>query len=492
MKLNKILFGSLAMTAIAFASCSNEESLNLSNTAEDLVFGNGSEIVTLSLTPEAANLGTRADDPRHISDGTGVDVLMFTVYEKEGENWKVSPEFKKSNEEVKGITPGYGQNILEKSLSDYPTVIKLATDPAKTYKVAFWAQDSKCNAFKTKDLEHVEVVYAKALNNDELRDAFCAVSAEISAASKESTSQEIILHRPFAQINVGTTGADFNKVLQDENYFPNKQLKYSKIELEGVCNQLDILGNSISCTEGFNGNITYDWNFFPAWTFNALPTTPTVSDILGSANSNEEFLNVRLNPNDTQEALRPFKTEYPTYDPETKAYLTDQFKYLSMCYVLVAATEEKVNGQPTKPATYKSSTLDKVTVYFAENENGTDNYFDEEGDIKTQNAYAYLSLQNVPVCRNWRTNIIGGLNDDDDDETSLFSNTRLCVHLCPIYDGEFNHVNNQKDAEGVTIWTTNLFPHPTVDNEGNPNSDTLHDQHETHKPAATEPEAPGA
>lgn len=488
MKLNKILFGSLAMTALAFASCSNEESLNLSNAAEDLVFGNGSEIVTLSLTPEAANLGTRADDPRHISDGTGVDVLMFTVYEKdETDAWVVSPEFKKSTAAVKGITPGYGQNILEKSLSDYPTVIKLATDPAKTYKVAFWAQDSKCNAFTTSDLEHVVVSYENAKNNDELRDAFCAVSAEISAQG--GTSQEIILHRPFAQINVGTTGADFAKVLKDEDYFPNKKLMYSKIELEGVYNQLDILGNTISKKEGFDGKVTFNWNFFPAWWQQTqLPTA--VDDILQL--DGEEFLNVRLNPNDTETALRQFKTAYPTYDPETETYLTDQFKYMSMCYVLVAATEDvKVNGEATS---YKSSTLDKVTVYFAENENGTDNVVDpdNEGKVQTKPGYAYLSLQNVPVCRNWRTNIIGGLNDDDDDETSLFSNTRLCVHLCPIYDGEFNHVNNQKDAEGVTIWTTNLFPHPTVDGEGNPNSDTLHDQHETHKPAATEPEAPGA
>lgn len=461
MKFNKIFFGCMAASAMALASCSSEEVVNLGSQDSD-VYGTGSELVTLSVAPEYTPTASRADALYNISDGKKADALIFAVYcEQEDGQYVLAPEFKKSNEGVGQITPGKGQNVL--NVTTYPHQIRLAIDPSKTYKVVFWAEYSgNASYYTTTDLTQVTVNYENVLNNDELRDAFCAVTDPITV---QTSSQEVVMHRPFAQINVGTSGADYAQIVKGESYTPNKKLAYSKIVLKGVANKINVLTDEISePTETIEA--TFKWNKFASYVNINVPTTDegTVdANKLVAGVDNEQFLTVHLNGDDVEETEghAAYKTEYPTRN-EDGTYLTETFKYLSMCYVLVPAAPVQA---PDSQEPYTSTVLENVKVYFAENPDGTDNMVDkdDEGKAQTIDAFAYLSIDNVPVHRNWRTNILGGLqntpNDDPDDPTSLFNTVRVCVHLCPIYDGEYTGFKT------FTEWIHTTFPGHTEDDD---------------------------
>lgn len=467
MRLNKkLLFGTLAASAMVLASCSNEEVVSVQQPVGE-VYGTGSNLVTFTITSEDAVKATRAD----ISDGSQADVLLFAVYEKKGDDYVLAPEFKKKENTVNKVEAAEGQNLL--SVSKYPLTIQLATDPSKTYKVAFWAQNSNCDAFVTEDLTAVRVRYpgvddgfeVPALeskkNNDELRDAFCAVS---NAFSGKSNKEEVIMHRPFAQINVGTSGADYANIVQGANMFPNRRPLYSKVIIKGAANTIDVLNDVISGSQ----DLVFDWNKIPAYVFTNVPSRASYGSdeyynrALITGVTNEQYLKVNLNePDNFEYEITKYKTDYPTREKgevegtEGK-YLTETFKYLSMCYVLVPTTK-KDNAETLDSYTdiYQSSVLNNLTVMFAENPDGTDNMVDKdaEGNAQTSPAYSYLSIDQVPVHRNWRTNILGGLKftdpKDPDDETSIFSTTRICIHLCPIYWGENNGIVN---SGTVTQW----------------------------------------
>ena len=479
MKFNKnYIFSCLAASALVLtAACTNEEGLGTPLSADDYVFGDGSELVTFSLNTEATQSGSRAalTDEQHISDGNQANVLVFAVYVYNGSAYELAPQFKKGGTafEYADFGKGDGQNAIE--IKNWPVTLKFAVDPSKKYKVAFWAQNKDCEAYTTTDLTKLTVNYDDAKNNDEFRDAFCAVSDEFS---NSALRKEVVLHRPFAQINVGTTGADYNNILNGENVIPNKAFRYSKITVEGVYSKLDILNDQVS------EKTTAEFNWAPLAAYvryeaKALPAAAV-------SFPKEEYLKVKLNSGDGE--LEGYLEAYPTveYEEGTKKvskYLSETFKYMSMCYVLVGSPEKEPGATDHPSDKYQSSTVESVKVSFAETAEGKDynrNVDPEaEGFVEGSNfveAFSYyVYLKNVPVHRNWRTNILGGLyapNPDDpdepdtpedpDDPTSLFKTSKLCVHLCPIYYNEQYGVfgdNATADKADNTTWVENgTFP----------------------------------
>lgn len=246
--------------------------LLLTTSCKDDLFGNhgSSDEVTVSftLTPEAVAPATRAtnhgghvtypdgEDFPHISDGSKADVLIYAVYDSEGNlltgySNGIDPSLP---EHFKGNRPG---QTIEK-IDYFPHTIRLTLKRGETYTVAFWAQNSECQAYNTADLQKVEVIYSEledkssdaparvdengttpepttTPNNDERRDAFCR-SVQITAGESES-EQTVWLYRPLAQINVGTSGYDFETITRNAK----KKYLYSKIRLNRVARYLDVV-----------------------------------------------------------------------------------------------------------------------------------------------------------------------------------------------------------------------------------------------------------
>lgn len=563
MKFNKQILGCLGASILLLTACTANDDFSQATGEEKKseVYGKGSNVVTLSLNAEGA-VGTRADEVDHISDAGKTDLFIFAVYKKDANGvWQIATEFQKEENRkfnVQGggsVILGEGQNALRVLRDDYPITLKLALDPDEQYKIACWAQSSLTSAFNTTNLEAVKVNYNTnnlsgvvdggmmgstgiALNNDEFRDAFCA-SKEI----QQKGVNEVIMHRPFAQINVGTTGADYHNIMQGRIMLPQKRLLYSKVELTGASKYIDVLADKVLKDKGLKDrgiqdtateDVVFEYSLIPTYYTlnNIVADAPAyvayVEELedLGGLNEEElkayqeklaaykkylkdradyeskllytpgeEFLRVKLNGDKIEHivwdldkvsgeeggevpgvglegAFFPYKQDYPTLKKYTtdgsmfvtdangleegdNLYLTEEFKYMSMCYVLVPTTTDIEDGK----VVYKGSTLDNVTFYFAETQQGNDLTYNGT----PYNAGTRLSVKNVPVNRNWRTNILAGLNDveepdpDDptpdgpDDSTSLVKSTKLCIHLCPIFTNETNGFNDWKN--GITSWT---------------------------------------
>ena len=462
----KLLRCVTALSALLLASCSSDPSLSFIPNND--VVGEEME-VTFSISAESATAMTRADGgpgqwQTTIGKGTKIDMLIYAVYEKgkdkngndtytllkqfgrgiveykddEAESGSTSgndeskdmseflnsPAVKKKNADTyDGQTIMYVGKAFQEDGGDVDITLRLMRN--KEYHIAFWAQSSQTAAFDTDRLTAVTVDYEGAKNNDELRDAFCKVE---SFKVVPSMNLNVVLTRPFAQINVGTTGADYKFILASERK-NHAKFTYSEIELEGVSKTINVVTDQIG--EG-NEQVHFALNRLPAYI--NMEDIPTNVDGLVQS-ENEELLKVDLDyDGDVPTTGKEYLTTYPTLDDDGNPK-TEEFKYLSMCYVLVPAP---TNPSSTDP--YTSATLQKLLVTF-----GTSDDTDKSDD--TNKPYtSTISLNNVPVHRNWRTNILCGLYDkepkeedpDLDDPTSIYQTPNVYVQLSPAYNGESN------------------------------------------------------
>lgn len=459
------LNGWLAASALflGMASCQSDEALQNPAEQGNDVFGTGSKVVTLSLNAD----GTTSS--RAISDGQKAKKIIFEVYDlgKDADDAALTAEIPAT------VTPYIPMSTM--TIKEYPTNIKLAVEDGHSYRIAIWAQNdfAENDPFDVKGKPlNVTVDYgvSNETNND-LRDAFCATKTFTYNDGGTSTFN-VVLHRPFAQINVGTTMADYNNYsLEEGHIYPHRTIVASKITVSNVCNQLDIANDKIL------GDATNKAEFTLAY----APFKTTLD--AGS----EEYLTVKLNKPalnsitwatdknvSAVDGFFPSKGEYPTILTASKHtdivlnseaatqevyYLTEQFRYLTMCYVLVPFTK----AEGTTFGEHQSGFAEDV--YYSSTVGPVEVYFDEKANSST--PIKYFELSTIPVHRNWRTNLLGGLaepNDpgNPDDPSSLFYNAKICVNVCPIYWGEYYNPNGQSASQ--TTWQTNEFPTSTPDN----------------------------
>lgn len=208
--MNKKLFlGMFAAAGMLLAtSCSNDEL--------DVVQSGNEAQVTFSLGLEGG-IATRA-----ISDGKSADVLMYAVFDKNGERINTIQKVSKT-----GVT--------------FPTTENITLAKGQTYKVAFWAQDNDCKAYTVSDDMNVTVNYANdenKVNNDETRDAFFK-TVEFTVTG--STSIDVELKRPFAQINVGVTKEDWDAAVAS-----GITIAQSSVVIKNAATSLNLLDGTVS------------------------------------------------------------------------------------------------------------------------------------------------------------------------------------------------------------------------------------------------------
>lgn len=304
--MNKKLFlGMFAAAGMLFAtSCSNDEL--------DVVQSGNEAQVSFSLGLEGG-IATRA-----ISDGKSADVLVYAVFDKDGNRL--------SN--IQAVT---------KTDVTFPTTESITLAKGQTYKVAFWAQDGDCKAYTVDtDKMSVAVNYANdenKVNNDETRDAFFK-TVEFTVTG--STSIDVELKRPFAQINVGVTKADWDAAVAS-----GIKVAQSSVVIENAATELNLLDGTVS----------------------------------GETKVSYELANIPSEP-----AILQVDTDGDG--------IKEDYNWLSMSYILPSAA----------PTGYEKAALENVAFVFASN--GEPIEFNQ-------------GLNNVPVQRNWRTNIVGKILTGD-------------------------------------------------------------------------------
>ena len=153
--------------------------------SEDELIANGDELnVTFTAVLD------QYIDSRAISDGSMVDKLIFIAYDENGN-------------EIAGLRQ---ENV---PVSGGHATVNTRVVKGHRYTFAFWAQNSNCTAYSFgADYKSLNVDY-NGHANDELRDAFYAVNTDFAVDPvTEPFERNVTLHRPFAQLNFGTTTED--------------------------------------------------------------------------------------------------------------------------------------------------------------------------------------------------------------------------------------------------------------------------------------------
>ncbi len=346
--MNKKLFlGMFAAAGMLFAtSCSNDELDPVQSSSDQAQ-------VTFSLATEGS-IATRAT----ISDGTKANKLVYAVYKLNADG---TPEL----QNVIGSTNG---QIVKNDFKSGDEV-ELTLAKGQTYQVAFWAQDGDCKAYDTDDLTAVEVKYqnedgTNAVNNDELRDAFFKM-VEFEVAGNKTI--DVVLKRPFAQINVGVDAEDWAAAVAS-----GIEIEKSAVVVKNAANIINLLTGKVSGNETV---VTY------------------VSDVI------------------------PDETLYVETDATIDG--KEAYNWLSMSYILVAdANETDVDNDGTLGDA--RTTLESLQFTFSP-KSGNDIEFNQ-------------GLNNVPVQRNWRTNILGKI---------LTGDIQFNITIDPVYDGDIIYPENE-------------------------------------------------
>lgn len=287
----KLLLGMFAAAGMLLAtSCSKEE--------QDVVQSGNEAQVTFSLAADG-RIATRA-----ISDGTGADLLYYAIFDADN----------KLITTISGSTNG-----LLKKENAFPNAsktdeVEVTLAKGQEYTAVFWAQDASCDAYTvTAETDGLKVaVDYEGNNNDETRDAFFKAETFKVTGNAEI---DVELKRPFAQINVGVTKADWDAAVAS-----GVTITESKVVIKNAATSINLLDGTVSGEQV----VEYD--------FAAIPTDPAT-------------LEVDVDRNGTIAE-------------------DEKYKYLSMCYILTDNGAEK-------------TTLEADGLQFTFKSGGEDIVFDE-------------------------------------------------------------------------------------------------------------------
>ena len=327
--------------------------------------GNDSEFATISLTLG----GPESSATRAIGDGSSVNLLHYAVYDSDDQ-----------------LIPALGEVI---EVNKFPTQVDITLAKGQTYKIAFWAQNRSTDAYTINngDVRHVAIKYDDYNNNDESRDAFFKT---IEHTVTGDIALDVVLERPFAQINLGVTAEDWA-----DAETAGISVKKSMVKISNAAKALDLFNGQV----GDGTEVVY-----------ALAEIPALSG---------EILTV-----------------------EEVAY-----KYLSMNYILVAD-----QGQ----------TANKEGMFGAESALVNAEFTLEMDDAQDQPVV--VKVDNLPVQRNWRTNVIGRM---------LTGDISFTISIDPIFDGEENYPDTLEEellfaaANGGEVTLTQNVEVDYISAEGN-------------------------
>ena len=227
----KVFLGIFAATGLLLATSCTQDELDVAQT------GNEAQ-VTFSLGLEGGH-ATRA-----ISDGSGVDKLVYAVYKLSATDGKYELQ--------SAVGSTNSQFVKDDFTSGDNVSIPLAK--GQTYRVAFWAQNSNCNAYTTADLTNVSVNYAAdgGLNNDETRDAFFKT---VEFTVDGSKTINVVLTRPFAQINVGVTAEDWEAAIAS-----GIEIERSAVKINNAATAINLLTGEVEGEQ----TVEYGLDIIPA------------------------------------------------------------------------------------------------------------------------------------------------------------------------------------------------------------------------------------
>ena len=358
----------LAGLALLLSACSvNDFDGNIpEDNNEDMVD------VTLSVSLEDfVNGSTRAgEEGSTLEDLSKIDMLVYAVRDDKGV-----------------VLSQYGKGVVDAALLDKPALkdryevlndhnqtvmsadfsggkcvdITLRVMRGTVFNLSLWAQSSQCTAYDFSDLTKVRVDYNSIKPNSDLYDAFFA-SSDFSIGQVETTLN-VTMTRPFAQINVGINPDEFEEGQNAEGY------KYVKLYLQGVANYFNVVERRVLTQEDVdNWDVSEEGDVSVATATQDLTTDWIDFSLLGT---------------------REVK-EWEDLGDGTVKLQPHIYNNLGMFYVLVPDVEYNIEGGQLTETNVKGLKELKISI---------------SKDNESEEKLIYSGKQ-VPVTRNWRTNIL--------------------------------------------------------------------------------------
>ena len=263
--------------------------------------------------------------------------------------------------------------------ADKKATVNMTLVKGKEYGFVFWAQSENARIY-TVDNQTISINYATdASCNNEDNDAFLATDRFVA---KQSFNREVILRRPLAQLNYLVSESDLRAAERQEMSLTNL---ITSIEISNAATELYPFTNTVSG----NGS--------------AVTFAATRLQDLSSNNTSKQYLELPKIDGSIDSQGNPVK---------------EKFYYLATTYFLVKAGDNtKDSGKNTQALVDTKMTIGGL----------------QAGD------YA-LSVQNVPVQWNHRTNIYGNL---------LTASGQFVVKINPLFEEEDINLPNVETVSSV-------------------------------------------
>lgn len=261
------------------------------------------------------------------------------------------------------------------------TTVDMNLVKGHAYDIAFAAvyTDGKSSSPWTKGEKDMTVDYTwdNGCNNNEAFDAFWEKLDQFTVTG--SMNKDVVLKRIMAQVNVGVTEADYEAAC--DVFTP----QMSSAMITSAANTINVYTGTVSNTS------TVDYK---------LANTPYSGNLVfNDITVGKSYLSTDADGDGTNE----------------------DYVWLSMSYVLAPDTDSENGANQT--------TLDELDFTFAESETSA------ATQVGTNDG-----LTNVPVQRNYRTNIIG---------TLLTEQAEFKITVDPSWDGDYNNTVEAATADGL-------------------------------------------
>lgn len=245
----KLFLGMFAAAGMLFAASCTNDNLDVTTPGDEAQ-------VTFSLEAESGI------DTRAISDGTSADLLYYAIYNT---NKQLITTISPSTDGLFTKTGAFSNGSKRDEVT-----ITLAK--GQEYTAVFWAQDSDCNAYTvTAEPDGLKVaVNYEGNNNDETRDAFFKAETFNVTGNAEI---DVVLKRPFAQINVGITEDDWNAAAS-----AGITISESKVVIKNAATSINLLTGEVGDE---TTAVTYDFATIPVKNSEVLAVDANHDGVVG-------------------------------------------------------------------------------------------------------------------------------------------------------------------------------------------------------------------
>ena len=215
-----LLFASAVAMMLSAGSCQRE-----------IVHLEGDTQVTFEVS--TGEIATKA-----IADASNITVLHWELY----------------GSDIRTAAAPYGEGTVTDTDGDKNFTVNLRLVADQDYNIVFWAEtEHGATHYETSDLRNVKIkTYGDENANDESRAAFFGTH-HFHTENGVSVNEQVTLHRPFAQINLGTTTYDTSLNMVNGGKVAVNSTEMTVNSIANTFNTLDGVGKAVD----FNGEVTF-------------------------------------------------------------------------------------------------------------------------------------------------------------------------------------------------------------------------------------------